>query len=150
MNEEHLVVTARPIRTGRIADACALAVIALFVAIAVVMPHASAGATFDTKDQVGAGVLGLLIAAGLHLLARPRLRADEHGIRFRGYAGNWREVPWDAVVAVEFPRSARFARLVFPGDELFALYAVQRADREEAVRVMRGLRELFARTHPVR
>jgi hypothetical protein len=67
----------------------------------------------------------------------------------RSYLGDWRSVPWDAVVAVEFPSNVRFARLVLPGDETLALYAVQRVDREAAVETMRGLRRLFAATHPV-
>jgi hypothetical protein len=52
-------------------------------------------------------------------------------------------------VAVEFPSNVRFARLVLPADETLALYAVQRMDREQAVQTMRGLRRLFAATHPV-
>ena len=142
-----LVVTARPLRTGRIANISAAVVIVIFVVIAIVEPKYSAGASFGWKDQVFTGILGLIIAAGLHLPARPRLRADADAIRFRGYAGNWREVRWSDVVAVEFPSKVRFARIVFPGDESFALYAVQRADREDAVRAMRGLRALFEQTH---
>jgi hypothetical protein len=49
---------------------------------------------------------------------------------------------------VEFPRNVRFARVVLPGDETLALYAVQRLDKERAVEVMRQLRVLFAATHP--
>ena len=71
-------------------------------------------------------------------------------MRIRGYVGNWRTVPWAAIVAVDFPSNVRFARLVLPGDESFAVYAVQRMDREYAVTRMRGLRQLFAQTHPVR
>jgi hypothetical protein len=67
----------------------------------------------------------------------------------RSYVGNYRTVPWSAVVAVQFPSNARFARLVLPGDEILALYAVQRADGEHAVEVMRDLRQLFAQTHPI-
>jgi hypothetical protein len=42
----------------------------------------------------------------------------------------------------------RFARLVLPGDEALALYAVQRLDRDRAVETMQGLRRLFAATRP--
>jgi hypothetical protein len=143
------VVTARPVRTGRIANAVALAVFALFIVIAIVMPHANAGASFGWKDQAFTAVLGAIIAGGLRLPARPRLRADTEKVQMRSYLGNWRTIPWDAVVAVEFPSNVRFARLVLPGDETLALYAVQRADRERAVETMQGLRQLFAATHPV-
>ena len=63
--------------------------------------------------------------------------------------GNYRTIPWAAVVAVEFPSNVRFARLRLPADETLAIYAVQRMDREDAVVAMRGLRALFAITHPV-
>jgi len=43
---------------------------------------------------------------------------------------------------VQFPDKLRFARLVLPGEETIALYAVQRFDRERSVAVMRGLRAL--------
>ena len=118
----------------------------LFAVIALVMRSESAGATFGIRDQIFTAVLGVLIAGGLHLPARPRMRADAEAIRFRGYAGDWRTIPWSAVRAVEFPSNARFARITLPGDEFFALYAVQRADRDRAVATMRGLRELFAQS----
>jgi len=142
-------VIARPVKTARIADTAAVIVLAVFIVIAVVMPHASAGASFGVRDQVFTAVLGVIIAGGLHLPARPRLRADRQAVYMRSYLGDWRTVPWEAVVAVEFPSNVRFARLVLPGDETLALYAVQRADRELAVETMRGLRRLFAATHPV-
>ena len=62
----------------------------------------------------------------------------------RSFLGGWRTVPWDVVVGVEFPSKVRFARLVLPGEETLAIYAVQRLDREQAVDVMRRLRALFA------
>ena len=142
------VVQARPIRAGRIANVAAIVVFVVFVVIAIVMPHASAGATFGWKDQLFTAVLGAIIAGGLHLPARPRLRADAEAVRMRSFVGNWRTIPWDVVVAVEFPSNVRFARLVLPGDDALALYAVQRFDGEHAVETMRGLRRLFAATHP--
>lgn len=142
------VVTARPIRSARIANAAALFAFAVFVFVAIVMPRDNAGAVFGWKDQIFTVVIGAIVAGGLRLPARPRLRADIHAVRMRSYLGNWRTVPWDAVVGVEFPKNVRFARLVLPGDEIFALYAVQRMDRERAVETMQGLRRLFAATHP--
>jgi hypothetical protein len=149
MNDVPEEVTARPIKTARIANVSAMVVFAVFIVIAIVMPHANAGASFGIRDQIFTGILGVIIAGGLHLPARPRLRADRQAVHMRSYLGDWRSVPWDAVVAVEFPSNVRFARLVLPGDETLALYAVQRVDREAAVETMRGLRRLFAATHPV-
>jgi hypothetical protein len=82
------------------------------------------------------------------MLTRPRLSADREAVRLRSFLGGWRTVPWDVVQRVEFPRKVRFARLVLPAEETLAIYAIQRLDREYAVEAMRGLRRLYARTHP--
>lgn len=138
------VVTARPVRSGRIANAAAAVALVVFVAVAVLMRRLNAGATFHLQDQIFTLVLGVLVAAGLHLPARPRLRADADGVHLKGYVGAWRHIPWDAIVAVEFPTSVRFARVRLPADESLAIYAVQRMDRALAVDTMRRLRILFA------
>lgn len=144
MNEREITVTARPIVSARLARITAAVVFVVFIVIALVMTHANAGATFGPKDQVGTGVLGVLIASGFLLLTRPRLVADSTSVRMRSYVGGYRTVPWDLIVAVEFPAKVRFARVVLPGEEILALYAVQRLDKEQAVAVMRGLRLLLA------
>ena len=142
------VVRARPMRSGRIAHVVGAVVFAVFVFVAIVMRRDNAGATFGHLDQVFTVVLGALAALGLHLISRPRLLADRRAVRTRGFIGNWRVVPWDVVVAVEFPSSVRFARLRLPGEETLAIYAVQRGDKAAAVAAMRGLRELYELTHP--
>lgn len=148
MSEVQVTVEARPIKTARIANASAVLAFAVFVVVALLMRRDNAGATFGHTDQVFTVVVGLVVAAGLHLPARPRLRADAEAVHLRGYVGTWRTIPWDVVVAVEFPSSVRFARLRLPAEETLAIYAVQRMDREHAVAAMKGLRALFAATHP--
>jgi hypothetical protein len=143
-------VTARPIRLTRIAWSCAVVVVIVFVIVALLMKRDNAGVTFVGKDQIGTVVLGLLVASGFTLLARPRLVADARSVRTRSFAGNFRTIPWDLVLSVEFPSNARFARLVLPGEETLALYAVQRLDRENSVLVMRGMRALLAQSRAQR
>jgi hypothetical protein len=143
-------VTARPIVSARIAWAVAAVVLIVFVVIALVQPRDNAGATFGWKDQIGTGILGLLIASGFWLLTRPRLVADAESVRTRSFAGSYRTIPWDLILDVQFPGNARFARLVLPGEEVLALYAVQRLDKEQAVTVMRGLRALLAQSRAKR
>ena len=147
MSTPSTVVTARPVRTARIANAAAVVVVIVFVVVALLQRRDNAGAHFGHLDQWFTVLVGLLIAAGLRMPTRPRLKADVDGIHTRGYLGDYRTIPWAAVVAVEFPRKNRFARLRLPADETLALYAVQRMDREYAVHAMQGLRELFALTH---
>ena len=108
---------------------------------------ANAGARFSVKDQVATGVLGVILAGFILVLTRPRLRADADGVTIRNHWGPFKTIPWDLVVGVEFPVRRHFARLVLPGEETIALYAVQRVDREQSVAVMRALRQLFAQTH---
>lgn len=146
---ETMIVRARPVLTARIGYASATAVFVIFLTIAIVMPQANAGAHFGVKDQIGTGVLGVILAGLLLMPTRPRMYADADSVRLRSFLGGWRTVPWDVVVAVEFPAKVRFARLVLPGEETLAIYAVQRFDKERAVEVMRRLRALYAATHPV-
>lgn len=140
-------VTARPVWMTRIAIGSAAFVFALFIVVAIVMPQANAGAQFSWKDQVATGVLGVILAAFILVLTRPRLRADVSGVTIRNHWGSYKTIPWDLVVGVEFPARRRFARLVLPGEETVALYAVQRIDRAQSVAVMRALRRLLAQSH---
>jgi hypothetical protein len=146
--DDGLTVEARPIKTARIANACAAVAVIVFVAVALLMKRDNAGANFDGSDQIFTVVIGLIVAGGLRLPARPRMRADTEAVYLRSYLGNWKTVPWDAVVAVDFPKSVRFAQLRLPGYERLAVYAVQRMDGAYAVRTMQQLRALFAATHP--
>jgi Bacterial PH domain len=135
---------ARPIRTARIANAAAVVALVVFVIAALLQRRDNAGAYFGRTDQVFTVIIGLVVAGGLHLPARPRMTADREAVRTRGYLGNWRTIPWAAIVAVEFPSNVRFARLRLPGEETLAVYAIQRMDRDHAVAAMRDLRALFA------
>jgi hypothetical protein len=139
-------IDARPLRMSRIGYVTALAIFVIFLITSIVMPHANAGAHFGAKDQAGTAVLGVVVGGLFLMLTRPRLHADASGVRLRSFLGGWRTVPWDVIVAVEFPSKLRFARLVLPGDEALAIYAVQRMDSEQAVEVMRRLRALHAAT----
>lgn len=145
-----MTVTARPVRTTKIAVTTAAVVLIVFTITAIVMPHANAGAHFTWKDQVSTGVLGLILAGFVLVFTRPRMRADADGVHIRNHWGPYKTVPWDVIVAVEFPKGRHFARLVLPADETIAIYAVQRADRERSVAVMRELRELLAQAHAPR
>jgi hypothetical protein len=138
------VVEARPIVMARIAWVSSAVVLVAFVVTALVMKHANAGADFDTKDQFGTVAVGIILAGLLIMPTRPRLSADAQGVRLRSFLGGWRVVPWDVIVRIDFPSNLRFARVVLPGDEALAIYAVQRLDKDRAVATMEQLRALFA------
>jgi hypothetical protein len=141
------VVTARPIRMGRIGWTASAIVLVVFVVTALVMKRDNAGADFDTTDQIGTLVVGVIVAMLFIMPTWPRLRADAEAVRLRSFLGGYRTVPWEVIVRIDFPSNVRFARVVLPGDEALAIYAVQRMDRERAVAVMDQLRELSARVH---
>jgi Bacterial PH domain len=143
-----LVVTAAPVVTARIAWVASAFVLGVFVIVAIVMKRYNSGASFNDWDQVGTVVIGVILAGLLIMPTRPRMRADATAVRLRAYLGGWRVVPWDVIVGVEFPSKVRFARLVLPGEETLAIYAIQRTDRERSVEAMRGLRALLAENRP--
>jgi hypothetical protein len=128
--------------------AAAAFVFAVFAVVSLVMRRANDGVPFSWKDQVGTAVIGVILAGLCAMPTRPRLHADADGVRLRGFLGGWRTVPWPLVVRVEFPRSVRFARLVLPGEETLAAYAVTRWDGQQAVAAMDGLRSLHAQYGP--
>jgi hypothetical protein len=140
-------VTARPVLTSRIAWASSFVVLVAFVVTALLMKRDNAGATFDGKDQIGTLVIGVILAGLLTMPTRPRMRADLESVQLRSFLGGWRTVPWELVVRVDFPKKLRFARLVLPGDEALAIYAIQRFDAEQAVAAMAALRDLWDQTH---
>lgn len=134
---------------SRVGYASAVFVLAVFVMTALLMRRDNAGAHFAGTDQVATVVIGVILAGLLLMPTRPRLLADREAVRLRSFLGGWRVVPWELVVRVEFPHNVRFARLVLPGEETLAIYAVQRMDKQQAIDTMRQLRALFAATHPV-
>lgn len=137
------VLVVRPRRVRRAAWACAVAVVAVFTAVASVLRSTDTGVVFRLADQVAMVCLGLLFAAGILLLARPRVRADADGIEVRN-TGWPRYLPWELVRAVSFPDGASWARLDLPDHEYLAVLAVQSADGLRAVEAIRALRALHA------
>lgn len=121
----------------------AVVVLGLFVAIAVLLRTVPTGVIFRLADQVAMVVLGLLIAGGVLLLARPRVRADAAGIEVRNILAT-RYVPWELVERVAFPDGASWARLDLPDDEYMSVLAVQAVDGRRAVDGITRLRALHA------
>ncbi len=135
------VVVVRPRKMLIASWVGAVVTVALFVAIAVVLRAVQTGVYFRFADQVAIVLLGLFIAGGLLLFARPRVRADAEGIEVRNLLGP-RRFAWSEVRQVSFPDGARWARLELPADEYIPMLAIQAFDGERAVAVMRELRRL--------
>ena len=122
---------------------CAVAVVAAFTVVASVLRTTDTGVFFRFADQVAMVLLGVLLAGGILLLARPRVRADADGVEVRNIG--WpRYLPWELVRAVSFPDGASWARLDLPDYEYVPVLAVQAVDGMRAVEAIRGLRALHA------
>jgi Bacterial PH domain len=139
------VVRARPVRLRRVAIGIAIVVVVIFSVIAALLGHTSSeGVVFGPGDQAAMVVLGLLIACGVLLIARPTVAADVHGLRVRNILGT-RDVPWEVVRTVSFPDGSPWAMLELADDDRLAVLAVQASDGPRAVAAVRGLRALQAR-----
>ena len=137
------VLVVRPQRVRRAAWVCAIAVVAAFTVLASVLRATDTGVYFRFADQVAMVLLGVLLAGGVLLLARPRVRADADGVEVRT-VGWPRYLPWELVRAVSFPDGASWARLDLPDHEYVPVLAVQAVDGMRAVEAIRGLRALHA------
>jgi hypothetical protein len=134
-------VVLRPRKTMIVAWVCAVVVFALFVVVAVLLRTAETGVFFRLADQIAMAAIGALIAGGVLLLARPRVRADAEGIEVRNVLLT-RRFAWGDVLSVTFPDGASWARLELPDDEYYSVMAVQAVDRQRAVEAVRALRRL--------
>lgn len=136
-------VVLRPRRLFVISWVGAVAIMALFIAIALVLRNTDTGVFFRTADQVAMILIGAFIAGGILLVARPRVRADAEGIEVRNIILT-RHLPWDQVERIAFPDGASWARLDLPDYEYFPVMAVQAVDGQRAVDAIRRLRALHA------
>ena len=75
---------------------------AAHIAVGLMLKIGSTGVVFQTADQVAMGLLGVLLAGVVLLLARPRLRIGSAGLSVRNLLGD-KLIPWPDVVGVSFP-----------------------------------------------
>lgn len=138
-------VRFRPRRTRVVSAVAAAAVVAVFTGTGLALrgPIGAGPAVFETGDQVAMIGLGVLIALGVLLLARPWVEADRDGVRLRNLVTGY-TLPWQVVRAVRFDRGASWASLELHDDEVVPVLAVQAVDKEYALAAVRALRALHA------
>ena len=136
---EPLIV--RPRRARVVAWMAAGVVVAIFTVIALSLKVEE---VFRVGDQVAMIGLGVVLAAGVLAFTRPALHADASGLRIRNVIGGY-ELPWEVVRAVRFDRGAPWVSLELVNDDLEAVMAIQRADKEHAVAAARALRAMLGR-----
>jgi hypothetical protein len=138
------VVIMNPIdyRPRRVRIACAIGAACIFVLFTII-GVALTNATFKPGDKYAMIGLGVVFAAGILLIARPRVQADAEGITVRNIIGGYR-LPWAAIRQVRFDRGQPWLYLELENDDAVAVLAVQAVDKELAVAVVRNLRLLHA------
>lgn len=126
--------------------AWALAVVLVIGHVAVGLLLTAGGNTgpnFRVSDQVGMALIGFVLAGGVLLFTRPRLRIGADGVAVRNLL-NENVYGWDVVRGITFPEGAQFAHLELPQDEFVAIWAIQARDGEPAVQAIARARELVA------
>ncbi|MEJ2854505.1 MULTISPECIES: PH domain-containing protein [unclassified Saccharothrix] len=134
-------VEFRPRKIRTVAVVSAVFLVVVFTIVGLLLGDTPTGVIFRTSDQVAMIILGVLLACGVLLLTRPRVRADESGVEVRNVVTAHR-FEWSEVLHVSFPDGASWARLELPDDEYVSIMAVQAVDRDHAVAAVRALREL--------
>jgi hypothetical protein len=140
-------VELRPHLTPIFAYVAAFVIVAAHIVVGLLLKMGSTGVVFQTADQVAMVILGLVLAGGILLLARPRVRVGPAGLAVRNVL-SYRLVPWSDVVGVSFPAGRRWARIDLPDDEYIPMMAIQAVDKERAVDAMDTVRELLTRYRP--
>jgi hypothetical protein len=137
-------VSATPRTLRQLCAVAAVVVLAATAVVVITLPSSSTGVvSFAVVDQVALAGLGVILAAAVLTLGRPRMDADATGVRIQNVIGT-RTVPWSVVRAVRFERKSRWATLQLTNDDVVAVFAVQAIDGERAVQATNGLRALLA------
>ena len=135
-------VSIRPRRIIVYAAIASGVVLTTMVVVGLLLRGASRGVHFRVADQIGLIGIGVLLSAAIMTAARPRARADEHGLRIRNVIGE-RFFGWDQVVRIAFPPGSPWAQLILADDEAHPVMAIQVMDRQRAVEGLRAVRDLF-------
>lgn len=134
---------ARPRKVRWFAWVGAVLMLATMVVVAVLLRTVPTGVYFRLSDQVAMVLLGVLMAGGLLLFTRPRVRAGASGVEVRNVFST-QVYEWAAVCGFSFSDGATWGRLELADDEYVPLLAIQVVDGAPAVAAMRRLRALYA------
>lgn len=137
----------KPHLTPYFAYAAAFLIAAAHIAVGFLLKVGTSGVIFQTSDQVGIALIGVVIAGLVLLFSRPRLRVGPDGVAVRNLL-TFRLIPWSEVEGISFHRGARWARLDLPDDEYVPVMAIQAIDKGRAVDAMDRVRALVDRYRP--
>jgi Bacterial PH domain len=126
-----------------VAYGTAAVVVAVSVVLAVALPGGSGG--FRLIDRVGLILFGLGVAALLHVLARPRVRANEDGVTVVNVFRR-RQLEWAEILEVTLREGDPWVYLDLTDGSVLAAMGLQAADGERGRAMARELRALV-RSH---
>lgn len=132
--------TFRPRRSRYVSIGVAVALVVVFVIVAVRIPHG--GVTgWSTPDSVAMVAFGVAVAAFLLRFAFVRATPTPQGLQIRNLMLS-RELEWAEIVNVQFGNGAPWLVLELSDTEVLAVMAVQRSDGAFAVAEARRLAAL--------
>ncbi|GGN68854.1 hypothetical protein GCM10011610_06530 [Nocardia rhizosphaerihabitans] len=134
----------RPRRAIRTAVVVAIVILVFFTAGGLLLRTGSTGVNFRVADQVGMILIGVLGAAAVLLLTRPRVRAGAAGVSVRNILGD-HEYPWAYIRSAAFPDRKSWARLELVDDDYVPMLAIRSNDKAHAADAIERLRELGAK-----
>ncbi|KWX00744.1 hypothetical protein C3Y87_16485 [Carbonactinospora thermoautotrophica] len=143
----HLPHVWRPRRARIVTYGMAVVVVLVMIVLAITLPH-EGPREFELADRVGVVGVGLLVAAVLLLLARPRLEADDQGLTVVNMLRR-RRLAWPQVVRVNFRRGDPWVFFDLDDGTTLAVMGIQSSDGEQARRFalqVRALVEKHSRT----
>ncbi|HWS56979.1 MAG TPA: PH domain-containing protein [Actinotalea sp.] len=123
----------------------AVAVLALMVTIAVLLPEVSAGGS--ASDRLGIAGFGLLVAWFLWRQAGVRALPDDEGLTIRNLLLT-RRVGWTEIVSVRFGQGRPWVQLDLADGDTVAVMGIQRADGAGAEAEARRLATLVTLHSP--
>lgn len=134
----------RPRRARRTAVVVAVLLVVVFTTLGVFLRTGYTGVNFRVADQFAMAGIGVLGAAAVLLLTRPRVRVGPRGVVVRNVLGD-NEFGWQHIRGVSFPDRKSWARLELVGDEYVPMLAIRANDKEYAAAALQRLRELGAK-----
>lgn len=132
----------RPKRVRVVCTVAAIVIFALFTAIGTALTEVGEG-VFKPGDQYAMIGLGVVFAAGIMVIARPRVEADQKSVRVRNIVGGY-ELPWEVIRKVSFDRGRPWVSLELENDDTVSVLAIQAVDKQHALHAVQQLRSLHA------
>ncbi|NNH71643.1 PH domain-containing protein [Nocardia uniformis] len=134
----------RPRRSVVTARLVAAALAVFFLVGGILLRTGSTGVTFRLADQIAMVGIGLLLAGGVLMLTRPRVRVGPRGVVVRNIFGD-NEFQWKDIRGVSFQDRKAWARLELVHDEYVPMLAFRANDKGYVVESMDRFRDLGAK-----